>query len=101
MSTKVQQLVTVVEEDEALFLGEYLTQAEDSWIPIYDEVVRDDNNIEDLDLGVSSIELDVCGNLLIDIIILSATPSDKVLKREVSAVNFTIHKISTDVPSQE
>lgn len=46
-----------------------MTQAEDSWIPIYDEVIRDDNDIEDLDLGVSSIELDACENLLIDIII--------------------------------
>lgn len=78
VSTKVQQLETVVEDDEALFLGGYVTQAEDSWIPIYDEVIRDDNDIEDLDLGVSSIELDACDNLLIDIIIPPTTPSDKV-----------------------
>lgn len=54
-----------------------MTQAEGSWITIYDEVIGEDNDIEDLDLGVPSIELDVSENLLIDIIIPSTTRSDK------------------------
>lgn len=59
-----------------------------------------------MDLGVPSIELDVCENLLIDIILPSTTPSDKQSSapnpvEKVGAVSLTVHKTSNDVPSQE
>lgn len=49
----VQQLRTVVEECEASLLHGYVTEVEDSWIPIFDDIIWEDDGIKDFGLNAS------------------------------------------------
>lgn len=50
---KAQQLRTVVEEYEVSLLHGYVTEVEDSWIPIFDDIIWEVDGIKDFGLNVS------------------------------------------------
>lgn len=60
IGTTVQQLGIVVGESKQPISRRAMIEDEDSWTPSYDAVITDDDDSEELELGVSSVKLDVC-----------------------------------------
>lgn len=100
---KVQQLETDIGEYEASLPHKSVTEVKDSWIPIYDKISWEDDGIEDLGLGVSSVQLDICEGPRMDKVIPSTTTSDKDTNstEKISTVSCNVYKSITEVPAQE
>lgn len=92
-----------IEEYEASLPHKSVTEVKDSWILIYDKISWKDDGIEDLGLGVSSVQLDICEGPCMDKVIPSIITSDKNTNstKKISTVSCNVYRSITKVPTQE